>query len=99
MTNATDNNKKVLITGAAGFIGFHISRKLCALGYSVTGIDTLNDYYDVQLKLDRLAQLRTSPGFRFYTISITDKDSIDDLFEKNRFNMVLNLAAQAGVSV
>lgn len=87
----------ILVTGAAGFIGFHLSRKLCSLGYSVTGIDNLNDYYEVSLKESRLAILKNTPGFTFYKIDLTDKKSIDTLFEKNKFNYVVNLAAQAGV--
>lgn len=87
----------ILITGAAGFIGFHLSRKLCSLGYAVTGIDNLNDYYEVSLKEARLNILKTTEGFTFYKLDITDKKGIDNLFEKSKFRYVVNLAAQAGV--
>ncbi|TXH24878.1 MAG: SDR family NAD(P)-dependent oxidoreductase, partial [Cyclobacteriaceae bacterium] len=87
----------ILITGAAGFIGFHLSRKLCSLGYAVTGIDNLNDYYEVSLKEARLNILRNTEGFTFYKLDITDKKGIDNLFEKSKFRYVVNLAAQAGV--
>lgn len=87
----------ILITGAAGFIGFHLSRKLCSLGYAVTGIDNLNDYYEVSLKEARLNILKSTEGFTFHKLDITDKKAIDCLFEKSTFKYVVNLAAQAGV--
>lgn len=87
----------ILITGAAGFIGFHLSRKLCSLGYAVTGIDNLNDYYEVSLKEARLNILKSTEGFTFHKLDITDKKAIDSLFEKSKFKYVVNLAAQAGV--
>ena len=87
----------ILITGAAGFIGFHLSTKLCGLGYSVTGIDNLNDYYDVTLKQARLSQLQNLPDFSFEQMDLTDKKRMDELFKKNNFQYVVNLAAQAGV--
>lgn len=87
----------ILITGAAGFIGFHLSTKLCKLGYAVTGIDNLNDYYDVTLKHSRLNQLKQLPDFTFHHLDLTDKKGIDTLFQKSNFNYVVNLAAQAGV--
>jgi UDP-glucuronate 4-epimerase len=87
----------VLVTGAAGFIGFHLSRKLCSLGYSVTGIDNLNDYYDVNLKNSRLKLLNTLSDFDFRPIDLTDKKAIDSLFASKGFTYVVNLAAQAGV--
>lgn len=90
-------NASILVTGAAGFIGFHLSRRLCSLGYSVTGIDNLNDYYDVRLKHSRLELLKSMPGFTFHQADLTDKKTIDALFQKSRFNYVVNLAAQAGV--
>jgi UDP-glucuronate 4-epimerase len=89
--------RSILVTGAAGFIGFHLSKKLCSLGYSVTGIDNLNDYYEVGLKLSRLDQLKQLPDFTFQDIDLTDKKGIDILFQKNNFDFVVNLAAQAGV--
>lgn len=87
----------ILVTGAAGFIGFHLSRKLCSLGYAVTGIDNLNDYYEVSLKEARLGILKNTEGFSFHKLDITDKKAIDSLFEKSKFKYVVNLAAQAGV--
>jgi len=88
---------KILITGAAGFIGFHLSEYLAKKGMLVTGIDTINAYYDVNLKLDRLQQLKGLSNFKFHTISICDKDALDDLFKVEKFDFVINLAAQAGV--
>jgi UDP-glucuronate 4-epimerase len=87
----------ILVTGAAGFIGFHLSKKLCSLGYAVTGIDNLNDYYEVSLKETRLNILKKTEGFTFHKLELTDKKGVDALFEKSKFNYVVNLAAQAGV--
>jgi UDP-glucuronate 4-epimerase len=86
-----------LITGGAGFIGFHLSKKASALGYSVTGIDNLNDYYDVGLKRARLDLLKQLPNFDFRQISLEDATAINQLFGENQFSCVINLAAQAGV--
>lgn len=88
---------KILVTGAAGFIGFHLSKYLLDKGHSIVGIDTTNNYYDVGLKLSRLEILRKHAAFRFAAIDICDKDSLDELFEKEKFSEVINLAAQAGV--
>lgn len=88
---------KILITGCAGFIGFHLSNELSKLNYNIIGIDTINTYYDVNLKLDRLQILKKHTNFHFQTISICDKDALDDLFKKEKFDYVINLAAQAGV--
>jgi UDP-glucuronate 4-epimerase len=85
---------KILVTGAAGFIGMHVSKQLLARGDEVVGIDNLNDYYDPQLKRDRLAQL---PGLRFMKMDIADRRSIEELFENEGFEAVINLAAQPGV--
>jgi UDP-glucuronate 4-epimerase len=89
--------KNILVTGAAGFIGFHLSTKLSALGYTVIGIDNLNDYYDVTLKQSRLNKLKSLPNFTFHNLELTDKKGIDSLFQQYQFNYVVNLAAQAGV--
>jgi UDP-glucuronate 4-epimerase len=88
---------KVLITGAAGFIGMHVAQRLLARGDEVVGIDNLNDYYDVRLKEARLAQLAGRPGFRFVRLDIADTVGVAALFDKEGFDGVINLAAQAGV--
>lgn len=87
----------ILVTGAAGFIGFHLSKKLCSLGYAVTGIDNLNDYYEVSLKEARLNLLKGTESFSFHKLDLTDKPGIDALFKKSNFKYVVHLAAQAGV--
>ena len=89
--------EKVLITGAAGFIGFHLTRKLSTMGYQVVGIDNLNDYYDVRLKEDRLVLLREIDDFSFHKIDLEEKSRIDELFAAEKFDYAINLAAQAGV--
>lgn len=88
---------KVLVTGAAGFIGYFATLKLLARGDEVIGIDNVNDYYDVRLKRDRLLQLQGKPGFRFVEMDIADGDAVKHLFAHDRFDTVLHLAAQAGV--
>jgi len=88
---------KVLVTGAAGFIGFHLSKRLLSRGDIVIGLDNLNDYYDVKLKHDRLKQLQRSPEFAFVQGSLEDCAVIEKLFKDEKFDVVLNLAAQAGV--
>jgi UDP-glucuronate 4-epimerase len=88
---------KILVTGAAGFIGMHVSQLLLARGDSVVGIDNLNDYYDPQLKHDRLARLTPLPGFRFVKMDVADRDGMDKLFAEEGFDRVVHLAAQAGV--
>jgi len=88
---------KFLVTGAAGFIGFHTSERLLARGDVVVGLDNLNDYYSVKLKRDRLDQLLVRPGFSFHQIDLADRDAVGRLFERERFEVVINLAAQAGV--
>ena len=88
---------KCLVTGAAGFIGFYVCQRLLALGYDVVGLDNLNDYYEVQLKLDRLAQLEGKAGFRFVKIDLADRNGIAELFAKEQFTRVIHLGAQAGV--
>ncbi|MHB1231485.1 MAG: NAD-dependent epimerase [Burkholderiales bacterium] len=88
---------KVLVTGAAGFIGMHTALRLLARGDEVIGIDNLNDYYDAQLKRDRLQQLEPHAGFRFIRMDMADRPGMDKLFAEHRFNRVINLAAQPGV--
>jgi UDP-glucuronate 4-epimerase len=105
---------KILVTGAAGFIGFHVSKKLIDLGFEVYGIDNLNAYYDVRLKLDRLKELGidiqselfmrqqevksgSNESFRFSQMDLVDEHRLDHLFLQEKFDAVINLAAQAGV--
>lgn len=88
---------KILITGTAGFIGFHLSKKLLDLGYEIIGIDNLNDYYDVNLKLDRLKQLENRKNFKFIKLDIVDRNNLLKLFSDENFDVAVNLAAQAGV--
>lgn len=95
--NQLDTNKTYLITGAAGFIGFYLSKKLLEQGCKVVGIDNLNDYYDVDLKYARLAQLKPFDNFTFIEGDISDKATITNVFEEYKPNFVVNLAAQAGV--
>jgi UDP-glucuronate 4-epimerase len=92
-----DLNPMVLITGAAGFIGFHLSNKLCHAGYSVLGIDNLNDYYDVQLKHSRLEILKRQQNFTFKNCDLVDYKGLQALFKEFPVKYVVNLAAQAGV--
>ncbi len=89
--------KKVLITGVAGFIGFHLAHRLLNEGYSVVGIDNLNDYYDVNLKKDRLEQLAPFSGLEFHKIDLSRLDDLTALFQSQTIDVVINLAAQAGV--
>ncbi|MEX2463156.1 MAG: NAD-dependent epimerase/dehydratase family protein, partial [Balneolaceae bacterium] len=101
---------KVLITGTAGFIGFHLAKKLLSNGFEVLGLDNVNDYYDTRLKKDRLADCgiknikdgkivvsQIYSNYRFIKADIEDKVQINSLFEKENFDIVINLAAQAGV--
>lgn len=90
-------NKKILVTGAAGFIGFHLSKKLCQNNFEVVGLDNLNNYYDVKLKEDRLDNLFPYPNFQFLKIDLINKEAVREVFQKEKFDYVVNLAAQAGV--
>ncbi|MDK9718274.1 MAG: NAD-dependent epimerase [Trichlorobacter sp.] len=88
---------RILVTGAAGFIGFHTCQRLLARGDAVLGLDNLNSYYDVSLKQARLAQLQSLPGFRFIQADLADRPTIEHLFSSEPFDIVIHLAAQAGV--
>lgn len=103
---------KILVTGTAGFIGFHLAQKLTSLGFEVVGLDSINDYYDVRLKYARLehagitkanigynklCKSNISPNYRFIQLQLEDKEAINKLFESEKFDYVVNLAAQAGV--
>lgn len=88
---------KLLLTGAAGFIGMHVAQCLLSRGDEVLGLDNLNDYYDPALKQARLAQLLSLPGFRFVQADVADHVALDTLFAAERFTHVVHLAAQAGV--
>ena len=88
---------KILVTGAAGFIGFHVARRLLERGEEVVGLDNLNEYYDVRLKLGRLELLAGMPGFRFAKLDLADRPGMNELFAREKFHRVINLAAQAGV--
>jgi UDP-glucuronate 4-epimerase len=88
---------KLLVTGAAGFIGYHTARKFLARGDEVVGLDNLNAYYDVNLKLARLALLEKEPGFRFVKLDLADAAGMREFFARERFARVVHLAAQAGV--
>jgi UDP-glucuronate 4-epimerase len=87
----------ILVTGAAGFIGYHLCKSLIDRGEKVVGVDNLNDYYDVQLKKDRLKQLESEPAFSFEKVDICDFSKLLDLFSSHQFSHVCHLAAQVGV--
>ncbi|QOX77706.1 NAD-dependent epimerase [Trichlorobacter lovleyi] len=88
---------RILVTGAAGFIGFHLCQRLLARGDAVLGLDNLNSYYDVSLKQARLAQLHPHPGFSFVQADLADRPAVERLFSSEPFELVIHLAAQAGV--
>lgn len=88
---------KFLVTGAAGFIGMHLSKRLLDNGFSVLGIDNINSYYNVELKLARLEFLKNYKNFKFQKIDISDKGNLQEIFKSNSFDIIFNMAAQAGV--
>nr|MBC8465662.1 SDR family NAD(P)-dependent oxidoreductase [bacterium] len=93
-------SKRILITGCAGFIGFHLCRRLLDDGYTVVGLDNINDYYDTKLKEDRLAILRDFPDFSIYKIDLSNMEDMEAMFSREGFGAddpIINLAAQAGV--
>ncbi len=96
-TKPHETYNKILVTGAAGFIGFHIAKALMEQGREVVGLDNLNAYYDVSLKEARLKMLEAFPGFRFLRASLEDRPVIEEFFAREHFDAVINLAAQAGV--
>lgn len=89
--------KKILVTGAGGFIGYHLSERLLKEGYEVVGLDNLNDYYDVNLKHNRLDKVKDKERFTFIKMDISDKVKLEQVFQEYKPNIVINLAAQAGV--
>jgi UDP-glucuronate 4-epimerase len=97
MMNAMSNDDPILVTGAAGFIGFHVARRLLEARRTVVGADNLNAYYDPNLKQARLDELARSPDFHFEKIELADRASVAELFRARRFPVVVHLAAQAGV--
>ncbi len=90
-------NKKILITGVAGFVGYHLSNRLISEDFNVVGIDNLNDYYDVELKKSRLSNLNDCSNFKFIRTDLVEREKITELFAQEKFEIVINLAAQAGV--
>ena len=90
-------DQAILVTGAAGFIGFHVARQLLAEGKPVVGLDNLNSYYDPTLKQARLALLQGQSGFSFVHADLADREAMAALFARHRFAKVVHLAAQAGV--
>lgn len=89
--------KKILVTGVAGFIGFHLSKYLLGKSYQVIGLDSMNDYYDTQLKKNRIAVLQLNLNFVFYKVDIKEKGEVDNIFKMYKPEYIINLAAQAGV--
>ncbi len=87
----------ILVTGAAGFIGMHLSKKLLEMGYDVIGFDNINDYYDIQIKKDRLKLLSDFNNFKFYEAELSNQNEVNECFQEEDIDVVINLAAQAGV--
>ena len=90
-------NETYLVTGAAGFIGYYLSKRLLDEGKNVIGLDNLNDYYDVNLKLHRLSLIDKESRFKFIKMDISNKDDLENVFSNHKIDYVINLAAQAGV--
>jgi UDP-glucuronate 4-epimerase len=88
---------KILVTGAAGFIGFHLSKRLLERGDEVVGLDSLNEYYDVNLKIDRIKHFAMDRNFKPVRMDLADREGMVRLFAEEKFDMAVNLAAQAGV--
>ncbi|MCL4155977.1 UNVERIFIED_CONTAM: hypothetical protein GTU68_001331 [Idotea baltica] len=88
---------KILVTGCAGFIGFHLAKRLLKSGYEVVGLDIVNDYYDPKLKFDRLKEFDVYDSFHFIRLDLQQFDELEELFQREKFDYVCNLAAQAGV--
>lgn len=97
MNSNTNKPMKILVTGAAGFIGSHLSRRLLDAGHQVVGFDNLNDYYDVNLKLQRLKNIESDNAFRFIRGDLAERNTVLDMFSSEKFDIAVNLAAQAGV--
>lgn len=89
--------KRVLVTGAAGFVGYHVTQRLLSEGVKVVGLDNINDYYSVQLKLDRLKSIGDRADFKFHKVDLADAAGVNEVFSGERFDAVIHLAAQAGV--
>jgi len=89
--------QKVLVTGVAGFIGFHLAKRLLTDGYQVVGLDNMNPYYEVALKEARLEKLKNEPNFSFYKSNLSNREQLGDIFDGVGFDVVVNMAAQAGV--
>lgn len=94
-----EQSDAILITGAAGFVGFHLAKRLCVLrpDTKIVGLDNMNPYYDPKLKEARLSQLQDFPNFKFYHLDLADRDGIANLFKTEKPNLVVHLAAQAGI--
>lgn len=97
MAGLPDPVVPVLVTGTAGFIGFHLAKRLLSEGYTVVGVDNVNAYYDVRIKWDRLKILESFPGFTFHRIDLEDRAAMEAVFDQYDFSVVVHLAAQAGV--
>src|ERR1700761_7107649 len=96
-SGATMTQQAILVTGAAGFIGFHVAQRLLSSGRRVGGLDSVNDYYDPTLKEARLDVLKRQPDFAFARLDLADREATKSLFQQHRFPVVIHLAAQAGV--